>query len=603
MLIESLIITVLIFSINFGSLIDVFRGNLSVRGFIKKTVHPKRWFFSFVGLFLWAFIYFLYLPILWYFVALLVARVFFLPFDGIRARFVKERSGKYRLSEAKITSFFVLSLVLSMIVIGSSFYFLGVDRPVANATYFNTLITQAGSEPFFKNEIPHGKIRLVTPELAQSIAEQHLSSFGSNMEVKSVHVAIINDSLMWVVAVGSTNTIAENYIAGLVLINATDPFADPILVNQRFTLGEGLFLYNDIRTYSYEKDPMYSYGRAFITRDPNGEWVYVVTKIDLGADLIARPAGIVVYNTDGTLIGEYTIENVPEWIPQIYDEDWIESKISEWGEYKRGNTFDYWAGGFLWIEPSRDRVAISEDLRYIQSPDTGKMQGIVTVHPYTSDRTLAGLFVINISGIFYYDYREYSYISGRSAMSYVESKLTQPAQGYYYATMPLLYPITVNGKLRLAWFVPVYWAQYTDEEEETGFIKFAGLGIVDAKDPSYIIVNTEIQGLNGPEIVEATKNMFKGLFGEVTQPSPTNNTVEITANVTSVYSYIQDGMTHIVLELNNATYQYIEGTPESLNATQWYELLKTQPGDTIRATIQKTSDGRWLIIAFENLSR
>ena len=576
MLIESLIITVLIFSINFVNLASVIRGSLSIGEFIKKTIHPKRWVFSFIGFFVWGLFYFAYLPVLWYFVTILIIRVFLLPFEGIRAKFVKEEYGKYKLREAQVTRFFMLSLIFSMLIIGVALYVVIADRPVANAAYFNTLITQAGSESFFNSEIPPGKIRLVTPELAQSIAEQHLSSFGSNMEVKSVHVAIINDSLMWVVAVGSTNTIAENYIAGLVLINATDPFADPILVNQQFTLGEGLFLYNDIRTYSFEKDPMYSYGRAFITKNPEGDWVYVVTKIDLDGDLIARPAGVVIYNTEGALIGEYTIENVPDWVPQIYDEDWIESKISEWGEYKRGNTFDYWAGGFLWIEPSRDRVAISEDLRYIQSPDSGKMQGIVTVHPYTSDRTLAGLFVINISGIFYYDYREYSYISGRSAMSYVESKLTQPAQGYYYATMPLLYPISVNGKLRLAWFVPVYWAQYTDEEEETGFIKFAGLGIVDAKDPSYIIVNTDIQGLNGPEIVEATKNMFKGLFGEVTQPSPTNNTVEITANVTSVYSYIQDGMTHIVLELNNATYQYIEGTPESLNATQWYELLKTR---------------------------
>lgn len=598
MLVDSFIISVCLFMINVPQVIRLLQHDIGIGTFIKKTIHPKRWVAGFIGFFTWAILYTTFMPIFWFYFSLILMRILIAPFEFFIARFSFREPHRIRLEE--LGKFFFIVLVLSFLVFGASIYAVSVDRPVANAAYFNTLITEAGNGPFFTTEIPTNSIRLITPELAQSLAEQHLSSFGSNMEVKSVHISIINGSLMWVAGIGSTNTIAENYLAGLVLVSATDPSAEVVLVKQHFTLGEGLFFLNDIRMYSFEKNPTISYGRAFITLTPENKWVYVVTKIDLGVDLIAKPAGVIIYDTDGNLIGEYTKETTPDWVPQIYDEDWIELKISEWGDFKRGEEFDFWASGFLWIEPSRDRVAISEDLRYIMSPDTGKMQGIITVHPATSDRTLAGVFVVNISGIFYYDYREYNYISGGSAMNYVESKLTQPAQGFYYATMPLLYPITVNGELRLVWFVPVYWAQYDADSEEVAFIRFAGLGLIDAKDPSYIIVNTQTQGKTGEQIIDETKAQFKALFGEETHEEI--NTVEITSNVTATYTYIKDGKTHIVLELENDTYTYIEGTPDSLNATEWYQLLKTQPGDLIKARIQLSDDGRWIIIAFENLS-
>ena len=604
MLLESLVLVILLYMINFCSLSRFLKGEIN---FKKIFLTPSRVVAAIIGIVLWAILYFSTIPLYLFILIIIVARMgFILPAEilslGFKLEWTSEEPRKYKLvpkSTRESKKPLILATLLIISISAASVIWIGIDRPVANAVAFNQTIKIIENEPFLKNEIPAGMMRLVTPELARSIAEQHLSSFGSNMEVKGVHISIINNTLVWVVAVGSTNTFAENYIQGIVVVKASDPLAEPILIKKQFNIGEGLFLFNEIHLHSYERNPVDCYGTAYITQTPDGDWVYIVTRYYVGPDLIERADGIIIYNPDGTIKEEYSMDEIPEWVPQLYDEAWLEGKISQWGSFRRGDTFDFWARGFLWIQPSRDLVEISEDLRYIQSPDTGRMIGIVTVHPAASDRTLAGVFVINTSGIFYYDYRKFNYISGRSAIDYVEGRLVQPAQGFYYGTMPLLYAIKVNNETRVAWFVPIYWAQYSEEEERITFIRFAGLGIVDALDPSYIVVNTNIQGKNGPQVVNETITLFKSLFGVA--PKVEKKTVDIIANVTNVYQYIYNGMTHIVLELDNSTYQYIEGTPDKLTPNEWYELLATKIGDRIHAKIEQTDDGKWIIVEFDNL--
>ena len=61
------------------------------------------------------------------------------------------------------------------------------------------------------------------------------------------------------------------------------------------------------------------------------------------------------------------------WMTQIYDEDWLENMINEFGGFRRGNGFDYFAGGFLWIvPPSQDRFQMTEDTRYV---DRSRVKG------------------------------------------------------------------------------------------------------------------------------------------------------------------------------------------------------------------------------------
>ncbi|MFX0089247.1 MAG: hypothetical protein ACFE7S_05045 [Candidatus Hodarchaeota archaeon] len=492
-------------------------------------------------------------------------------------------------------------MVIGILLIVSPVGFFGIYsqvQQVSNAYYFQNSFVVSQSGYLFDSQISPDLVRLITPELAWSIAEQRMAEFGSNMEIKSIHITTRNNALVWVAAIGSTNILAENYIAGLIVINANDPTSSPEVLHTQFRTGENLFWTADSVFRSYLENPQFLYGRAYTTWYA-GEPVLVQTRYEIGFDLITRAKGVIVYDTEGIEIGEYDADNIPSWITQPWDESWLINHVSRWGDLKRNGDFDYWAGGFLFfIPPSRDRVAISETPRFIVNPDTNDVNALIFAHPATSDRTLAGVFKATRSGIFYYDYRFENYISGITAEDLIEGKIAQPAQGRYYSAMPMLYPLNISpSESRLVWYVPLYWQEggYSEGEFIAGnTIIFAGLGLVDAKDISYILLNTDIEGLDGEDIVMATQNEFIALFSSIT-----NVTAAFTVN--NVSSYELDGDTHIVLGTNNTQYPYIEGTAEDLAPPEWYELLQTTPGDTVTVTIIKIGEV-WRIIQFDNLN-
>jgi len=215
------------------------------------------------------------------------------------------------------------------------------------------------------------------------------------------------------------------------------------------------------------------------------------------------------------------------------------------------------------------------------------------VHPVASERTLAGVFKATREGIFFYDYSEEKYISGIAAEDVVESKLPKPAAGLYYAEMPLLYPIEVtNGAFRLAWYVPIYWREGTGSPDET--IILAGFAIIDALDINTVSVNIAGGGLSSEQLVRSTRLDFLKLLGAVTY-------VQLNATVEDKQEYVWNGITHVVLRVDNSTYTWIEATPDDVSSQQWYELLSTKKDDRITANIERRGE-TWTIISFDNLN-
>lgn len=97
---------------------------------------------------------------------------------------------------------------------------------------------------------------------------------------------------------------------------------------------------------------------------------------------VSKPNGVYVYDKRGYVEDYYNMDEIPSWISQMYDEGWLEGQIDNWGGHKRGDGFDIWAGGLLWfIAPSNDRVTVTEDTRFIVSPDTGEVVALVCVDP------------------------------------------------------------------------------------------------------------------------------------------------------------------------------------------------------------------------------
>ncbi|MEM3628105.1 MAG: hypothetical protein QXE06_01920 [Candidatus Bathyarchaeia archaeon] len=139
--------------------------------------------------------------------------------------------------------------------------------------------------------------------------------------------------------------------------------------------------------------------------------------------------------------------------------------------------------------------------------------------------------------------------------------------------------------------MPIYWREGTGGKDET--IYLAGFAIIDAEETNKIAIKMHEEGMTSEQLVRATRLNFLKLFGTITE-------IEITAKVLGKYEYVEDGTTHIVLRLDNTTYQWVEATPKDLPALQWNKLMATKNGDTVTMRLEKRGE-KWIIIAFENM--
>jgi hypothetical protein len=509
------------------------------------------------------------------------------------------RSGQFHLFQFKFKQRrtllgIVLVAIFLVSILGISVF--GEVQRVENAKYFDGFIQQGVGLPF-STTIPDNMVRLVTQELAVSIARRHMSEFGSNTQVLDCHVTKSPEGkLVWVATIGSTNIISENYIKGFVIMDANEPAAAPEIVHAQFDVGVGLWWDRNIPFRNYIDDMTKTYGVAYPTWNmDNNQSIYVVTSYNLGFDFVRKYETPLAYDSQGKL--EYepkTMSEIPKWITQVYDEDWLENMINEFGNFRRGNGFDYFAGGFLWIvPPSQDRFQMTEDTRYVVDPETKDVVALVCVNPAENERTLSGVFKATREGVLYYDLKDSNFISGMTAEDLVEGRLPKPATGDYYSVMPLLYTVEVTpGNNRLAWYVPIYWNEGSGESDET--IYLAGFAIVDAQDTNKIVSTINQQGITSIQLIQQTRLEYAKLFG-----ANVTTGIRISANVLKTYEYVQDGTTHIILHLNNETYSWIEATPKDLAAQQWNEVISTQPGQTIFAQIEKRDD-RWMTTDFSS---
>jgi hypothetical protein len=488
---------------------------------------------------------------------------------------------------------FLVALVLIPLVGGV--YYLQVQR-VATATYFNGLVTTQLGFPFQK-EVPDNMVRLVTEDVAKSFAKAAIN--GSGLEVKSAHITMYQGRLVWIAVVGSTNTMAQNYVSELIIVDANNPTAKPVIIQKTFNKAEGLWWDHDLAFSAYLADTDNIYGLAYVTPDAQGEMKYVLTQGSFGTDLVTRPMPAMAYDTSGTMTDQFpAMSSVPAWVTQAYDESWMKEAIGRWGDFKRGASFDYWAGGVPWlVAPSNQRIEISEDVRYIVNPDTNELVALVAMHPASSEQALAGMFVISHEGISYYNFEDLNLKSGVRINQLALQNLpyTQPGTSYY-TDMALPYRLNVGGnQTRIAWIVPICWTGTTDDKGNPVIgnnLDVKGVRIIDAADQSKVATVLTGEGFVGAAAVHEAKARFANLFGG--QITTTGNQTTVTATVKGVNAYVQNGITHVVIRTDNTTYQYLQATPDSIPAAQWQQLLFAQVGDKFTTTIQQVN-GVWVI--------
>ncbi len=474
---------------------------------------------------------------------------------------------------------------------------------VNNAYSFNDDWITVDDSELFENPIPDNMVRMVTSEYAIFLANQKIATIGSEVTISAAHITTYQGRLVWACAVVSTNVLAQNYMRAMIIVDANDPSPENIQVidGLEFPYAEGLFWDKDIQFGNYLNDMTNIYEYAYPTWDPNGDLVYVQTRTNLAFNFIEIPIGPIVYYENGTQVAYATVDEAPDWITQKYSEEWLERQVTRWGGYRRNDTFDLFAGGFLWvIPPSSDRLEMTEDTRYILNPDTNRVEAFIAVHPPSSSSlSLSGIFRATSDGIFYHDLSGASYQSGESAVNQVFTTNPLLDRSVYKGAMPLLYPVHLTPTVTTyAWYCPIYWTSISsyDDEYYLSDIRLQGLALVDAFDTSKLFYQETGGALRGEDLVRIAREGFVEVMGGTIEQPPVD-TFNITANVLNKTSYVYDGDTHFVIRTDNSTYEWLEGTRGWMNLTDWYDLLNIQVGESFTATVNIVND-EYRIITF-----
>lgn len=464
------------------------------------------------------------------------------------------------------------SLILILVLLPSSFGIMQATTAVlGNAYYLDNMIQKSTGYPSFFT-FNSSDVRLVTADVAYAKAKQHMASFGSNVEVQNVHITIWDGKLVWTMSVVQQYWLGAAYdqhVYGYIVLSATDPNGAPQLVHQELALATGTDLNNrkDVLMQAYYRDPNYKYDRPILTKTPDGKIVYAIPKYAVDPSLQLRAYGVDVWDAQtGVYLESFDLTNMPAWIPQPFDEGWIARQITNWGASRRGSSFDIFAGGFIGISVSNDRVEMDEDTTFLRYGN--ELMSFTSMHPYSTEQTLAGIFITDHTGIKYYDVSQLNMLSASRAKDVVQSQLYLPSAGDFIAEMPILYNISSY----MAWLSPVYYVT-----GDTWQLKF--IGIVNALDQSDVVVQ-DVTGMSAQVGVEAVTASFVALVS-----SKQNLGTSIQGLITGKWSYEVVGNTNYYVNVTYAsTWKLLHGAQSNMPTNDWLELVISSVGNHVNST-------------------
>jgi hypothetical protein len=415
-------------------------------------------------------------------------------------------------------------------------------------------------------------VRLVTADVAYAKAKQHMASFGSNVEVQNIHLTIWDGKLVWTMSVVQQYWLGAAYdqhVYGYIVLSATDPNEAPQLVHQELALAMGTDLNNrkDVLMQAYYRDPNYKYDRAILTKTPDEKIVYAIPKYAVDPSLQLTAYGVDIWDAQtGVYLESLDMTNMPPWVPQPFDEGWIARQITNWGASRRGASFDIFAGGFIGVSVSNDRVAMDEDTRFLRYGN--ELMSFTSMHPYSTEQTLAGIFITDHNGIKYYDVSQLNMLSASRARDVIQSQLYLPSAGEFIAEMPIIY----NMSSYLAWLSPVYYVT-----GDTWQLKF--IGIVNALDQSDVVVQ-DVTGMSAQVGVEAVTASFVALVS-----SKQNLGTSIQGLITGKWSYEIAGNTNYYVNVTYAsTWKLLHGAQSNMPTNDWLELVISSVGNHVNST-------------------
>jgi hypothetical protein len=426
------------------------------------------------------------------------------------------------------------------------------------------------------------KIRLVPKELALSLAKTALStngaSVGSQFPLSESYITLqkINEDYWYLIPLDFkqwkvwTRTKTTG-VPGYVKINAVDPYAKPILVNDRkmkYTPG-ACYSYNlerrlykefhnkVLRDYAFEEDDL---GNIF--------WVITVCKPTISYwGLVVE--GAIIYNPetgDYKYVFKKELQEKAEyaWVDRITPTEIAQNYVNKWGEYKDGWWNARWTHMNL-LEAETPTMNYSVDGRCI------------FVMPVTStnekDQAMTGLMYCDSrTGQFTY----YTTSGGATEEAIVQAVDNQLSYKKWHASEQMVYE-NVYGKLTA--LVPVLG--------ENG--NYQGLALVENENKRVAF------GVNPQEAIVEFQKIIMNSGGQISTET-IKNTLEYIGKINRLGWDISGSGKQYYLYFNDFKNSFM------VSSEFQSELALTKEGDEVKITFIKSAQMAVPTLSFKNLT-
>ena len=316
------------------------------------------------------------------------------------------------------------------------------------------------------------------------------------------------------------------------------------------------FFNQDLHRRAYFQNNMFNqlYNTYFEIDDlGNPYWIIPKTELTISISGGLDIKSVVVVNAQNGEVAEYTPEEAPAWIDNIYPKELVIRQIDYWGLYVKG---------FLnSVFGEKEVISSTYGSRRVYNNGLYHYTGLTSIG---SDQSTVG-FIFTSTRSKEATYYKISGATEQAAMDSAEGKVQNLR---YSATFPI--PMNVNSN-------PTFFITLKDDK---GLIKqYAFVNIND-----YSIVG------NGETINKAREEYLKALNIEFEIPVDEDNQLEVSGVVSRVGSSVVDGTTYYYILLEN-------GEIYEANATISNELSLTNIGDKV-----KFSHSEYSISKFDNES-
>ncbi|MHB9301830.1 hypothetical protein [Thermofilum pendens] len=397
---------------------------------------------------------------------------------------------------------------------------------------------------------------LVGHRMAEGVAETRLSP---NERIAEWEQIVVNATPYWVFAVTPLNTMSQNYVSKLILVNALT--GEALVVEARMPVGSGLWLWGNIDLNAYLRSGGSEVGNTFPVI--HGGKPYFVAGVHPLLGTVPSPGYLYVYDSTGNpRVYPAFSRELEDW-PQSYDWEYLDRLVGTWLYHLAGlepPSFTPLPRGFLFLPAS----PYSQNLlnMTLLVPDArGHTQRVWFGVSPASPNALASIVVANNTGVYYFDVRNLGIYSPHYVQSLVQSRLPAISGGTLYARYSQL--LWLNGTW--LWVTPVY--------AKTGVTTLWGVAVTNATNPTA----SEVYQYPGGDYQAFLKASISAFLSWRLRGAPAGRCAWVNGTVTGVYQFVHGGETNVAIVVGGKPYL----AKPSMGVEEFLKALEVKPGQRV----------------------